>query len=424
MLFGLFGESRSLNNPSVPLSDGAAYESTFGSGAISAAGEAVNETTALGVPAVWQAVRCIAGTIAHLPFNLFRTTAKGTEKATRDPLYRIIHDRANDVHTSFMWRKWMVSRLLIEGRSISLIVHDVSDRVRGIVPLDVKSVTIKQTLTADKRLVRQYEVGGYTYEAWQILDFVLFPKSDGLGHYNPITMNKTALGLVIAAEHYASSLFAGGGIPPLQLKRPPTDAPMSVSNAARASDDMAAAIKVGRANQRNILPVPSGFELTPIGFEPAKQQMIELRQFQISEVSRIFNIAPAMLHDLSTGTYSNVEQQNLNFAQHTITPLVKLIEQEMNSKLFGDRNTKNYVEFNLDGLQRGDYLSRMEGTARAIGVGLMTPNEGRALDNRPPLDGGDDLMMQSATLPIMSLGNAPDLNNESNQVELTDDGNP
>jgi HK97 family phage portal protein len=149
-----------------------------------------------------------------------------------------------------------------------------------------------------------------------------------------------------------------------------------------------------------VLPLPTGFSLTPIGVNARDQQLLELRQFQIGEVARILNIAPAMLHDLSTGTYSNVEQQNLNFAQHTIVPLVELIEQEMNAKLFGKKNSNSFVEFDLDGLQRGDFTSRMTGLAMAVNTALITPNEARALDNRPPLEGGDELMIQGATVRL------------------------
>jgi HK97 family phage portal protein len=163
-------------------------------------------------------------------------------------------------------------------------------------------------------------------------------------------------------------------------------------------------LRGNRSRQRKILPIPTGFELKPIGIDPSKQQLIELRQWMISEASRIMNIAPAMLHDLTNGTYSNFEQQSLNYAKMTIAPLTELIEQELNSKLFGERNKSDYVEFNMDGLQRGDFLSRMEGSAKAVFAGIRTPNEIRALDNLAPLEGGDKLYMQGANMPLDQLG--------------------
>jgi HK97 family phage portal protein len=165
--------------------------------------------------------------------------------------------------------------------------------------------------------------------------------------------------------------------------------------------------------------------------------MIELRRFQISEASRIFNVAPALLFDLSTGTYSNVEQQSLSFATQTITPLVKLIEQELNLKLFGGnpntrQNTVNYVEFNVDALVRGDLKSRMEALARSVNAALLTPDEARALDNRPAMPGGDRLYIQGATVPLEDAGKTVPATNpapepeepiEEDTQEVDDNGN-
>lgn len=393
------GERRS---QTISIANGGGWVSWFGSGE-SHAGEVVNEDTALGVPAVWQAVNAIAGTVSHLPLHLFKITGDAKEKAKTDPLYRIVHDQPNAVHTKAVFFKWLVSRLVIDGRACALIVRRGNGKVASILPLKLTDLTIRQTLI-DGVLKRTYKhSSGPIYSEADVLDFVTLPQADCVDHYNPIQMNRNALGLVIAAERYASVIFANGGVPPLKMN----GTPGSPQAQERASDQIEAALKSGSSTKRIVLPMPQGFDLTPIGFEPAKQQMIELRKFQISEVSRIFNIAPAMLHDLSGGTYSNVEQQNLNFAQQTIAPIIKIIEMELNSKLFGARNTANFVEFDMNGLLRGDFATRMAGLASGVQNALLTPNEARALDNRPPKDGGDDLMIQGATVPIGQAGQKP-----------------
>lgn len=393
-LFG--GERRSLENPNVSMSS-----VVFNDGVQSNSGATVNEATALGVPAIWQAVNAISGTIAHLPFHLFKTEDGQKEKAKTDPLYRIIHDQTNDVHTSFAFRKWLVSRLLLQGRAYALIVRTKTQKVSSLVPLKVADVTVTEALV-NGRLERSYRYKNQIFKAADILDFVVTPTDDGSDHYDPIKINRNAIGSIIAVEAYCATLFANGGVPPLKLQSP-VGSPQANE---RASEQIDASLRYGATSKRKILPMPVGFDLTPIGFDPAQQQMIELKKFQISEVSRIFNIASAMLHDLSTGTYSNVEQQNLNFAQQTISPLVKLIEQEMNAKLFGARNTKNSVEFDLNGLLRGAFAERMSGLATSIQNAIRTPNEVRSLDNLPPLEGGDELMIQGATVPITSAGDA------------------
>jgi HK97 family phage portal protein len=304
---------------------------------------------------------------------------------------------------------WVVSRLLLEGRAICFINRDGANRVKRLEPLDIARV-VPQMLVDEKTgdIARKYV---YTkrngkqlvYDASDVLDFVLQLMPDNLGHYSPLVLHRNSIGLVIAAERYASNLFASGGVPPLALQGPS----MSPQAAERANEQMDQALRNSRDRNRNVVAVPAPYELKDLGFDPQKQQMIELRKFQISEVSRIFNVAPAMLHDLTGGTYSNVEQQNLNFAQQTITPLVELMEQEMNLKLFPSRSNTNFVEFSLDGLVRGDFASRMTGYATSVQNAIRTPNEIRALENLPPMEGGDQLMIQGATVPVTKAGEDP-----------------
>ena len=104
--------------------------------------------------------------------------------------------------------------------------------------------------------------------------------------------------------------------------------------------------------------------------------------------------------NLSHGTFSNTEQQDLNFTKHSLTHLLELWEQELNLKLFTGRNKTGFVEFNIDGLLRGDFATRMTGLTAGVNSALITPNEGRALDNRPPKENGDDLYIQGATVKL------------------------
>ncbi|HEY0011565.1 MAG TPA: phage portal protein [Allosphingosinicella sp.] len=407
MLFNLFGEHRSnpIENPSVPLSAASSY--LFGDFA-SYSGETVTEETAMGVPAIAAAVNIQAGTIASLPLHLYRYDNGMSVRAETDPLYRILHDRPNATMTSFSLRKWMVSRLLLGGRSLTLIVRNRAGRVMGLYGLNPDGTRIEQFMSdgvPDLRYIYTDTTGRtFPYASSQIIDLALSVKADGFTHVSPIEAHRNAIGGIIAVEKYAAQLFAGGGVPPVVLNSPSA---LSPEAATRASKGIEEALKRLREDKRSILIAPAGHRLETVAFDPMKQQMIELRQFQIAEVARIFNIAPAMLHDLTRGTYSNVEQQNLHYTQHTIAPLVKLIEQELNAKLFTDRNRVNFVEFNLDGLMRGDFATRMEGLSKAVSTALLTPNEARALDNRQPLPGGDDLLIQGATIPLHKAGETP-----------------
>jgi HK97 family phage portal protein len=166
-----------------------------------------------------------------------------------------------------------------------------------------------------------------------------------------------------------------------------------------------AAIDEARKSGKPITAIPPGYELKPIGLDPEKGQMVEARRFQVEEIARIYSLPPVFLQDLTNGTFSNTEQQDLFFVKHLVGQWAQALEEEMNLKLFGQRNGGRYVEHNLDGLLRGDFATRMAGLATGIQNAVLTPNEARALENRPAMPEGDDLLIQGATVP---LGSQPD----------------
>ncbi|RYM12873.1 phage portal protein [Sphingobium cupriresistens] len=199
--------------------------------------------------------------------------------------------------------------------------------------------------------------------------------------------------------NYAGDFFAGGGVPPLALSGPLPQGPEAMK---RAMGDIHRAIEAAKASRKPVFPMPPGHELKQVGFDPAKGQMTEARRFQIEEIARIYNLPPVFLQDLTHGTFSNTEQQDLHLVKHLIAQWAKAFEEELNLKLFGPRGGARYVEHNLDGLMRGDFAARMAGLAQGIQNAILTPDEARALENRPPRPKGDQLYIQGATVPLGS----------------------
>jgi HK97 family phage portal protein len=186
----------------------------------------------------------------------------------------------------------------------------------------------------------------------------------------------------------------------------------------RAQADIKRSVDSAKKNSEPVFPIPAGYTLAPVGFDPAKGQMTEARLFQIQEIARLFGLPPVFLQDLSRGTFANVEQQDLYLVKHLIAQWAKAFEDELNLKLFG-RNSKTFVEHELDGLMRGDFKTRMEGLAIGVQNALITPDEGRSLLNRPPAEGGDQLLIQGATVP---LGSQPKPGEKPNEPPAADDG--
>jgi HK97 family phage portal protein len=402
-------ESRNLENPSSPVS-AEDFSQVMGWGEMSA-GVTVNTDTALGVPAVWAAVNFLSGTLAGLPLHVYRKTSKGRVKAS-GPLEGILHDAINDSMSSFEWRKYMFDQVFTGGRCVTYIERSSNGAVKNLWPLDPKYTRVEHR-TEGKRQIKVYLCKGITYAANEVIDVPFMLKSNGLDVRGPISTNRDAIGMAIAASRYGSKAFQSGGIPPVALQGPF----QSGTSAARASEDVAkTTVKLAREG-RTVMALPMGHEMKTIGFNPEQMQLIELQRFSIEQIARIYSLPPVFLQDLTHGTFSNTEQQDLQFVKHTLKRWIEQVEQEMNLKLF-PRGSKQYVEFNVDGLLRGDFKTRMEAHATTIQNAIRTPNEVRTIENMSALSGGDDLMIQGATVPIQSQGELTEA--ERSLIELNE----
>ena len=223
-------------------------------------------------------------------------------------------------------------------------------------------------------------------------------KSDMLNHRSPILSNREVIGRAQAITRYGSRFFQNGGVPPFVIMGPA----MSPGAMDRAGEQLADAIKKAAKEDRMALVLPDGYTLEQIGVDPEKAQLVETNRFIIEELARIYSLPPTFLQDLTHGTFSNTEQQDLHFVKHTIKRWVEQFEQEINLKLFGRGNTTLFVEMNVDGLLRGDFKTRMEGHAKAVQNAILKPNEVRRRENLPDDPQGDTLLIQGATVPLGS----------------------
>jgi len=364
----------------------------------SASGVTVNTESALGVPAIWAAVNFISGTLAGLPLKVYRKRGDDRQ-VVNGGLSALLHDAVNDETSSFEWRKYTFEQVLTGGRAFTYIERNAAGTPVNLWPLDPNEVTVSVPRGQTARL---YKVGPKSkpreYEPRDIIDVPFMLRSDRVGHRSPLATNRDVIGLAIAATQYGSKFFQGGGVPPFAV----TGNFQTTGALSRAADDLAEAVRKAAKEQRQALTLPSGLEIKPIGADPEKSQLVELKRFIIEEVARIYSIPPTFLQDLTHGTFSNTEQQDLHFVKHTIKRWAEQFEQELNLKLFGRRSNNQYAELNMDGLLRGDFKTRMDGYAQGIQNAVLTPNEARRQENRPSMDDGDQLLVQGATVPLGS----------------------
>lgn len=374
---------------------GANLLSVFGLGDVTL--PAVNTDSALTVPAVLAAVAFLSRTLAALPLHTYRNTKAGPEKIAGG-LQTLIHEAPNPEWTSFKLRQHFWQQAFTGGRGL-LYIERSGNNIVGLWPVNPGNVKIKRSQIGQTT----YEIDGKVFPAADIIDVPFMLKADGIGHYSPIVMGAAAIQLALAMNAYGSKFFAGGGVPPLALEGPLPQGPEAFK---RAMADISRAIDNAKSQDKPIFPMPPGHKLSPVGFDPDKGQMIEARRFQVEEIARIYSLPPVFLQDLTHGTFSNSEQQDLFFVKHLVGQWAQTFEEELNLKLFGQRNGGRYVEHNLDGLLRGDFKTRMEGLARAVNSSILSPDEARALENRQAKGGAaDGLFIQGATVPIDMAGN-------------------
>ena len=377
----------SIENPTVPVSSERLL-AFFGVN--SAVLPAVTVETALQVPAVNAAVNFLSRSLACLPLHPYRKTKDGSERLS-GKVETILHENPNPYMDSFKFRQYFWQQIFTVGRGLAYIERNAT-QVESLWPMDPNKVTISRKGFA---IVYSYE--GRDYSAEDVLDVPYMLRPDMLSSYGPITLGTRAIQLALAMNDYGSQFFAGGGVPPLALVGP---LPQGAEAMKRAMGEVHRAIDTAKKSDKPLFPLPPGHDLKPVGFDPAKGQMVDARRFQTEEIARVYQLPPVFLQDLSRATFSNVEQQDLHLVKHLIGQWAAALEGEMNLKIFGRFNNSRFVEHNLDGLMRGDFVSRMAGLAQSIQNAILTPNEARELENRPALPHGDELLIQGATMPL------------------------
>ena len=301
--------------------------------------------------------------------------------------------------TSFVWREAMLTHLLLWGNSYSQIIRSGRGKVIGLYPLLPDHMEVDRDDKTGKLT--------YTYSTTKGETVRLRPEDvlhipglgfDGIMGYSPIAIEKNAIGLGIAAEEYGSKFFSNGATPSGILTHPNT-----VKNPKALREAWMEAYG-GSSNANRVAILEEGMTFTRISMPNNEAQFLETRKFQVSEICRIYRVPPHMIGDLDRATFSNIENQSISFAVHTIRPWLVRIEQAMNRALFPEKEKGVfYVRFNMDGLMRGDYKSRMEGYAIGRQNGWLNANDIRELENMNPIpdeEGGNAYLVNGNMIPI------------------------
>lgn len=389
-------------------------------GQTSNSGVDVDEETALKISAVYACVKVIAETIASLPLNLMTELTNGdSEKAKQHPLFTLLKDAPNSEMSSFTYREMQMTNLLLWGNAYSLIKRNKEGHIVELYPLKSKNMKVERDAVTNKIKYIYTNNKGITttYTPKQVLHIPAF-SFDGVLGVSPITYAREAMGLALATEEFGARFFGNGARPGGVLEHP------GVVKDPEKLRDSWNKVYQGTANSHKVAVLEEGMKYHEIGMSPEDSQFLQTRSFQLTEICRIFRVPPHMIGDLSRSTFSNIEHQSIDFVVHTIRPWLVRWEQAIARSLLSDEErTIYYAKFNVDGLMRGDFATRMNGYAIARQNGWMSANEIRALEDMnkiPKEQGGDLYLLNGNMISAIAAGGAK---NEINEGGKNDQSN-
>lgn len=348
------------------------------------AGVTVSTASAEGVSAVYACVAAISETVGSLPLDVYRDTDQGREKAKSHPLYKLLHDAPNDYQTALEFREGMQRHVLLRGNAFAEIVWDGAGQVKALLPLHPDSVTVLRAST-----------GGLVYEhadsrgnsrrllASEVLH-LRYHSDDGILGRSPIQVARDTVGLALAERTHGAKMFEQG----TKLSGVIETQPGTTKAQAGEIRESWATGQSGVSNHGKTAVLPQGATFKTVSMTLEDADWIAARRLSIVEVARLFRVPPVMIGDMEAANYSNVVELARFFVTNTLRRHLIAWEQAINRVCI--TNPVFFVEFNVEGLLRGDSLNRAQFYESAINTGWMLKSEVRRIENLPTIDGIDD----------------------------------
>lgn len=368
----------------------------------------VTVDTAMQHTTVYACVNVKAQGISSVPFTMYEKTENGREKAINHPLYKLFTGNVNPLMTSVVWRELVVQDLELRGTHFSQIIRDNAGRVVALYPLIYDLMDIKLYISNNNIPTIEYR---YTQENGRIRKFrnddilriVGLPSANGILGVTPIQQNRHSIKLSMQTETFGNKFFSNGANGSGILS---TEATFTDEASERLRKQFGEKYQ-GLSNSKKPILLEQGLKWQPITISNNDSQFLETRRYQKNDIASIFRVSPHLINDLEKATFSNIEHLAIEHVKYCLMPVGVKIESSIKTQLLTeDEREKYYMEFNFDGLMRGDFESRMKGYDTAIKGSLMTPNEGRVKENLPTHKEGDKLMIQTsyATLENVEKG--------------------
>lgn len=348
-------------------------------------GEYMGADAALSTSAFWRGLRLISDSIAMLPLITYAELDGGGKERARDHhLYPVLHRRPNPEMTRFTYMQTIASHVVAWGNGYAEKVFDGTGRVREVWPLRPDRMTVERDMQTLARRYRYRKLDGSE---------VILPASrvhhvkglgfDGLVGYPVLTLMRNTLYISGAAEKYGAHTFANGARPQIVLTHPDKLSAQAKTNLADSFEENHA----GPANAGRTAVLEEGVQLHQVGFPPDDAQFLQTREFQVTEFARWMGLPPHKLYDLKRATFSNIEQQALEYLLDSLNPWLVNFEQQMQLDLFDPRDDA-FPEFERNALMQVDAKSRAAFYQVMRWMGVMNADDIAKRENLNPLPDG------------------------------------
>jgi HK97 family phage portal protein len=398
---GLFSNIRNaLSIPGDSLSSPSGWLTRLMALSETASGIAINEYNALTVSDVYKCDRVIRETVAMMPWKVYQALPRGRKELKSHPLYFLLHDEPNEHMTSFTYREMLVSNLNIWGKHFSYIQRNKAGQVVALWPIrpDHCRLEVKDgVMWFYARTMSDPEVQYWDDEILYIPGLT----RDGVHAYSPITLHRESLGLSKATELFGAKFFGNGSHSGGFLKHPGNISKEAATRLKEQFEEKHSGVE--NAHRLAVLEEGMSFETNTI--PPEDAQFLQTRQFQRAEIAGLFRVPPHKIGDLSRATFSNIEQQDLEFLRDCIAPWLERIEQACNRRLLlpGEKG-KVYIEFEIKGMLRGDTAARSAWYQARFQTASMSPNEIKESENEEIIEGGDEYFVPMNMVPLSQIG--------------------
>tara|TARA_R110000744_G_scaffold4042_3_gene14925 strand:+ start:666 stop:1886 length:1221 start_codon:yes stop_codon:yes gene_type:complete len=351
---------------------------------LSNTGVAVNQDTSLTYSAVFACVRVLSESVASLPIDIIKDV-NGDKTVDKDhPVYKLLAQRPNNYMTSFTWRQILMTNLVLNGNSYFNIIRDTSARPVSLEYIPSENVDVK--LQGGEIFYEIKEGGdgfGPTVESKIIKhdDMLHFQglSYDGIKGRSVIETHRDSFGLSIAANKYGGAYYGNASSPSGILSHP---GKLSKEAADRLKFSWNSSYGNGPMNAHKTAILEEGMSFKPVSMNPEDADFLNTRKFQVTEIARIFRVPPHMIGDLDRATFTNIEQQGIDFLTHTLRPYLINLEEELERKLFRENEQDTYkIMFNANGMLRGDSEARAKFYKDMSSIGVLSINDIRRMEN-------------------------------------------